>query len=273
MPDYKLASNRTDHSPSYSCKTTTSSSSCPTWFWRWTCSWSRNLSSQCSHYISDDFHKRNNKGTIFSRNIINLDQIWCIHRCIAVAWCVATVSSSPCRCSRCSWCRGWRWTSCRSDLTINLDKSELIIWRTQSVLLLTFSTTENIDRKHNRFLIWMYLLVFLSIIANVCLLVEYHNQPSRWLVWNWCWKTSNSIKYTLQRKKEFLNHISDVNKLKSLKVAKWRKDEWWMLKAEWWRMMISSCWGVSVTNRQTNERTFVNVESLLRLKTRYLRVN
>ena len=50
----------------------------------------------------------------------------------------------------------------------------------------------------------------------------------------------------------------ESNNLKSLKVAKWRKDEWrmmneewwrmneewWRMKDEWWRMMISSCWRV-----------------------------
>ena len=60
------------------------------------------------------------------------------------------------------------------------------------------------------------------------------------------------------------------NKQKSLKVAKWRKDDWRMMKDEAWRMMISSCWGVLVYDRQTNgwtdEQTFVNVESLSRLK-------
>ena len=32
-------------------------------------------------------------------------------------------------------------------------------------------------------------------------------------------------------------------------------EEWWMLKDEWWKMMISSCWGVSVTDRQMNKQT------------------
>ena len=32
-------------------------------------------------------------------------------------------------------------------------------------------------------------------------------------------------------------------------------EEWWMLKDEGWRMMISSCWGVSVTDRQMNKQT------------------
>ena len=51
----------------------------------------------------------------------------------------------------------------------------------------------------------------------------------------------------------------------------WRmmmKDEWRKMKDEWWRMMISSCWGVLITDRQTNEQTFVIVESLSRLKKR-----
>ena len=70
-----------------------------------------------------------------------------------------------------------------------------------------------------------------------------------------------------------------MNKLKSLKVAKWRKDEWRMMEDEWrmmkderW-MMISSCWGVLQTDRwmdgRTNEQIFVNVESLLRLKIKW----
>ena len=55
------------------------------------------------------------------------------------------------------------------------------------------------------------------------------------------------------------------NKLKSLKVAKWRRnDEWWMMKDEeggnHWFLAV---WGVLLT---TDEQTFVNVESLLRLK-------
>ena len=58
------------------------------------------------------------------------------------------------------------------------------------------------------------------------------------------------------------------NKLKSLKVTKWRKDEWgmneewwrmkvewWRIKVEWWRMMISSCSEVLVYDRQMNEWT------------------
>ena len=44
------------------------------------------------------------------------------------------------------------------------------------------------------------------------------------------------------------------NKLKSFKVAKWRKDEWRMMKDEWWRLMIPSCWGVLLTDGQTDER-------------------
>ena len=30
---------------------------------------------------------------------------------------------------------------------------------------------------------------------------------------------------------------------------------WWRMNNEWWRMMISSCWGVLQTNEQTNRRT------------------
>ena len=77
-----------------------------------------------------------------------------------------------------------------------------------------------------------------------------------------------------------------VNKLKSLKVAKWRKDEWrmmkvewrmkeewWMMKNEWWRGMISSCCGVLITDGQTDRRTtFVIVEPVLRLKICYVTV-
>ena len=50
------------------------------------------------------------------------------------------------------------------------------------------------------------------------------------------------------------------------------KDAWRMMKVggrmneECCRMRISSCWGVLRTDRQTNEQTFVNVESLSRLK-------
>ena len=60
----------------------------------------------------------------------------------------------------------------------------------------------------------------------------------------------------------------DKNKLKSLKVAKWRKDEWrmmmndaewwrmneewWRMKDEWWRMMISSCWRVLLYDPRTD---------------------
>ena len=50
------------------------------------------------------------------------------------------------------------------------------------------------------------------------------------------------------------------NKLKTLKVAKWRMiDEWWRLKAERWRLG-------GFDNRQTDKQTFVIVEWLLRLK-------
>ena len=48
----------------------------------------------------------------------------------------------------------------------------------------------------------------------------------------------------------------------------WRMNElWWRMNQEWWRMMISSCWGVLQTDWLTDERTFVIVESLSRLKT------
>ena len=43
--------------------------------------------------------------------------------------------------------------------------------------------------------------------------------------------------------------------MKSLKVAKWRKDEWRMMKVEGWRMIISSCWGVSVTDWWKDKQT------------------
>ena len=50
------------------------------------------------------------------------------------------------------------------------------------------------------------------------------------------------------------------NKLKTLKVAKWRMiDEWWRLKAERWRLG-------GFDNRQTDKQTFVIVESLSQLK-------
>ena len=54
---------------------------------------------------------------------------------------------------------------------------------------------------------------------------------------------------------------TNENKLKSLQVAKWRKDEWrmneewWRMNDEWWRIMISSCWGVLIMNKQMNGRT------------------
>ena len=48
----------------------------------------------------------------------------------------------------------------------------------------------------------------------------------------------------------------------------WRMNkEWWRMTDEGWMLRISSCWGVFLTDWQTNRRTFVNVESLLRLKT------
>ena len=72
------------------------------------------------------------------------------------------------------------------------------------------------------------------------------------------------------------NH-KQAEKLKSreMKEGWMMKDEWWRMNEEWWSMMndeewwmmISSCWGVWVTDRLTNWRTFVNVESLSRLKT------
>ena len=62
----------------------------------------------------------------------------------------------------------------------------------------------------------------------------------------------------------FVNKQAEKLKSREMKEG---CEEWWMLKDEWWRMMISSCWGVLwLTDRQTNERTFVNVESLSRLK-------
>ena len=51
-------------------------------------------------------------------------------------------------------------------------------------------------------------------------------------------------------------------------------EEWWKMNDEWCSMMISSCWGVLIydgrTDERTNERTFVNVESLSRLKKIYI---
>ena len=38
------------------------------------------------------------------------------------------------------------------------------------------------------------------------------------------------------------------------------------MNEEWWRMIISSCWGVLIYDWWTNEQSFVNVELLLRLK-------
>ena len=51
----------------------------------------------------------------------------------------------------------------------------------------------------------------------------------------------------------------------------WRMNvEWWKMKVVWWKMKDLSCWGVLLpdgqTNERTNGRTFVNVESLSRLK-------
>ena len=169
MNQYISASNRTDHSPSYSGNTTTPSSLCPAWFSWWTCSCSCNLSCQCSHNVSDDFNKRNNKGTVFFWNTIFLDIVWhiftgcliissigvvrCIgvgvSRCNVVSWRIVIskcVIGSWCIvvpvCSWCSWCRGRWWSSCWSDLTINLDKNELIIYSSLFILwnyILTFS--------------------------------------------------------------------------------------------------------------------------------------
>ena len=63
-----------------------------------------------------------------------------------------------------------------------------------------------------------------------------------------------------------------INKLKSLKVAKWRKDEWrmmknddgWMKNEEWWFQAVEGfCFQMDV---QTDKWTVVNVELLLQLK-------
>ena len=55
-----------------------------------------------------------------------------------------------------------------------------------------------------------------------------------------------------------------------MKEGWWKmmKDDegWWRMNEEWWRMMISSCWGVLVTDERTDGQTFVIVESLSRLK-------
>ena len=48
-----------------------------------------------------------------------------------------------------------------------------------------------------------------------------------------------------------------INKLKSLKVAKWRKVEWRMMEVEGWRMMISSCCGVLLPDGQTNRHLWM----------------
>ena len=48
----------------------------------------------------------------------------------------------------------------------------------------------------------------------------------------------------------------------------WRmNEEWWRIRNEWWSMMISSCWGVLITD----EQTFVIVELCLWLKNTSLR--
>ena len=63
------------------------------------------------------------------------------------------------------------------------------------------------------------------------------------------------------------------NKLKSLKVANWRKDdEGWMKNDEWWKKYDEGWWFQAVqgfcrlTDKQTNGQTFLKVESLLWLK-------
>ena len=91
-----------------------------------------------------------------------------------------------------------------------------------------------------------------------------------------------------------LKRLCNSNKLKSLKVAKWKKDESRMNEG-WWRMMkddegwmkddegwmkndFLSCWGVLQVDRQTNKRTnkridkqtLVIVESLLRLNKTFI---
>ena len=45
-----------------------------------------------------------------------------------------------------------------------------------------------------------------------------------------------------------------AEKLKSREMKEgWMKnDEWWRMKKEWWRMMISSYWGVLITDGQTD---------------------
>ena len=74
-------------------------------------------------------------------------------------------------------------------------------------------------------------------------------------------ETGVSISHTATLKK-----IQQAEKLKSREMK-----EGWMKNDECWRMMISSCWGVSVNDGQMNKRTngwtFVNLESLSRLKT------
>ena len=36
----------------------------------------------------------------------------------------------------------------------------------------------------------------------------------------------------------------------------WRmNEEWWRMNEEWWKMIISSCWGVLLTDGQTDGRT------------------
>ena len=56
---------------------------------------------------------------------------------------------------------------------------------------------------------------------------------------------------------------TNINKLKSLKVAKWRKDEWRMLMDDDFTLLRGFCdW---LTDWRTDKQTFVNVELLSRL--------
>ena len=89
---------------------------------------------------------------------------------------------------------------------------------------------------------------------------------------SWFWISIKSTNNNLQRQ-IIRNHMAQtiviapngkrINKLKSFKVAKWRKDEsrmmedeWRMMKDERW-MMISSCWGVLQTDRWMDGRTTI----------------
>ena len=100
---------------------------------------------------------------------------------------------------------------------------------------------------------------------------------------------------------EYVNSYLLQNKLKSLKVAKWRKYEWrmmneelwmkndkWRMNEGWWRMMkddegwwrmkdewrmmkddnfkLLKGFAIRQTNKLTNEQTFASVESLSGLK-------